>query len=348
MISPLVEGGQGQLPALNTVVQLQIDPNDNIDHIDSDSAIGSDHSAASTSITSSVFNYKYENGRRYHSFREGEYMLPNDEREQNRMDLHHHIFRLSLGGQLTRAPIPQDVQRVLDLGTGTGIWAIDFADEYPNAIVIGNDLSPIQPAWVPANCKFIVDDAESDWIYRPEEAFDYIHGRSLGGSIRDWDRLYRQIYQNLKPGGWLEMQEYEVWIRSEDDPELLNAPVIAQWQELVDKASIMFGKRLNIAESVKQRFIDAGFEDVRDDVYKVPIGTWPLDPKLKVLGLYQREQICDCVESVTLALLTRVLKWSNEETQVLIAKVRSDLRNKKQHLHSTFHFVYGRKPTSTG
>ncbi len=56
------------------------------------------------------------------------------------------------------------------------------ADEHPNATVIGNDLSPIQPVWVPANCKFIVDDIESDWLYKPNEAFDYIHGRGLGGA----------------------------------------------------------------------------------------------------------------------------------------------------------------------
>lgn len=73
-------------------------------------------------------------------------MLPNDEREQERMDLHHHEFRLTLSGRLTRAPIPPDTQRVLDMGTGTGIWAIGFADENPSAVVFGNDLSPIQPA----------------------------------------------------------------------------------------------------------------------------------------------------------------------------------------------------------
>lgn len=185
------------------------------------------------------------------------------------MDLHHHVFRLALGGGLVRAPIPPTVQRVLDLGTGTGIWAIDFADEYPSATVIGNDLSPIQPAWVPTNCKFMVDDMESEWLYKPYEAFDYIHGRGLGGSVRDWDKLYGQIYRNLKPGGWLEMQEYEAWVRSDDDPELLNAPAVAQWQQLVDEASIVFGKKINIAETVKQRFINAGFEDVHDDIYKV-------------------------------------------------------------------------------
>ncbi|PVH70396.1 S-adenosyl-L-methionine-dependent methyltransferase [Cadophora sp. DSE1049] len=332
--------GTAQLPEPNHTALLQVDPND--EAID----LGDIDSTTSTSITSSIRNYQYENGRRYHALREGEYLLPNDEREQDRLDLHHHIFRLTLGGPLIRAPIPPNPQRVLDLGTGTGIWAMDFADEYPSALVIGNDLSPIQPTWVPANCKFVVDDIENEWIYRPEEEFDFIHGRGLCGSIRDWDRLYGQIYQHLKPGGWLEMQEYEAWVKSDDDPELLNAPAVLQWQQLVDEATVIFGKKLNMADTVKQRFIDAGFEDVREDVYKVPIGPWPLDRRLKILGLYQLEQMCDSVEAFTLAPLTRILKWSNEETQVLMAKIRSDLRNKKNHLHIAFHFVYGRKPIS--
>ena len=95
------------------------------------------------------------------------------------MDLHHHIFRLMLGGRLYRAPITSDIERVLDYGTGTGIWAMDFADEHSNAFVTGTDLSPIQPDWVPPNCKFYVDDVENEWMFRPDEAFDLIHGRSM-------------------------------------------------------------------------------------------------------------------------------------------------------------------------
>lgn len=44
------------------------------------------------------------------------------------MDIAHHIFLLLLKGDLHFAPIPKDTQRVLDLGTGTGLWAIDFAE----------------------------------------------------------------------------------------------------------------------------------------------------------------------------------------------------------------------------
>ena len=68
---------------------------------------------------------------------------------------------------------------------------MDFADEHPSAAIIGTDLSPIQPAWVPPNLKFEIDDCEAEWTY-PENHFDYIHIRSLFGCIQDWHRLYAQ------------------------------------------------------------------------------------------------------------------------------------------------------------
>jgi trans-aconitate methyltransferase len=229
-------------------------------------------SASSTSLASSVFNYTYENGRRYHAYRAGAYFLPNDELEQDRLDLRHHIFRLTLDGELFRAPLFTVPDRVLDIGTGTGIWAMDFADEFPSVIVIGTDLSPIQPRWVPPNCKFVVDDAESDWLYTPDETFDFIHGRALGGSIADWTRFYQQVYTHLKPGGWIEMQEYEVWVKSDDD-SINRGGKLSEWQRLVDEASTKFGKRFNVAEMHKQYLIDAGFVDVQDDIYKVCLGS---------------------------------------------------------------------------
>jgi ubiquinone/menaquinone biosynthesis C-methylase UbiE len=237
---------------------------------DADSAVWScNDSTTSVSLTSSILDYKFENGRRYHAYRAGAYLLPNDELEQDRMDLRHHIFRLTLNGNLFRAPISATPHRCLDVGTGTGIWAMEFADEFPGAVVIGTDLSPIQPQWVPPNCKFLVDDAESDWLYTRDEAFDYIHARSLGGAIADWPRFFRQVYTHLKPGGWVEIQEYETCVKSDDESINRTGKRVTEWQKLVYEAHEKFGKTLNVAEMHKQRIIDAGFVDVRDDIYKV-------------------------------------------------------------------------------
>ena len=66
----------------------------------------------------------------------------------------------------------------------------DFADEYPSAEVIGSDLSPIQPTFVPPNLKFEVDDVEEPWVH-PENHFDLIHVRALYGAVADWPEFYR-------------------------------------------------------------------------------------------------------------------------------------------------------------
>jgi len=115
-----------QVPALNVL----IGPSVEVDLRAGDSGYEDDISgwgSETTSVGSSVFNYEYENGRRYHAFRAGQYAIPNDEVEQDRLDMMHHVYSLSLGGKLHLAPL-KEPKKILDIGTGTGIWAIDMAE----------------------------------------------------------------------------------------------------------------------------------------------------------------------------------------------------------------------------
>ncbi|KAH7123137.1 S-adenosyl-L-methionine-dependent methyltransferase [Dactylonectria macrodidyma] len=285
-------------------------------------------------------NYKYENGRRYHAFHEGAYLVPNDDEEQERMDLGHHIYRLILGGKLHLAPITNP-QRILDLGTGTGIWAIDMADEFPDAEVLGTDLSPIQPQWTPVNCKFEVDDFESEWVYH--KPFDFIHARELGGCITSNEWLFHQAFQHLAPGGYLEMQAvYPCFVSDDDTAE--KATHAQSWMETLCEGSKRFGKPLDGALEWEDKMRSVGFVDVRREVYKLPIGEWPKDPKLKEIGRFQSVQESRLIESYTPALFSRVLGWNAAEIQVFIAKVKEDLRDPSIHIYLPVYFVWARKP----
>jgi SAM-dependent methyltransferase len=54
------------------------------------------------------------------------------------------MLLMTYGNRLYFSPL-KDPKRAIDIGTGTGIWAIDFADAHPETEVIGVDLSPGQP-----------------------------------------------------------------------------------------------------------------------------------------------------------------------------------------------------------
>ncbi|TDZ35511.1 Secondary metabolism regulator LAE1 [Colletotrichum spinosum] len=333
------------------VVPLQVDQDINQD--EDDSAYGSETGTTYTSsVTSSIYHYQYENGRRYHAYREGQYVLPNDDQEQDRLDLQHHIWRLLLGGRLYTAPLPDpedslpEPLRILDLGTGTGIWAMDMADEFPSAEVFGVDLSPIQPEWVPTNCKFHVDDYEDEWTYREDERFDYIHGRALGGTSSDWARFYDRVMGGLKPGGLVEMQEYDAWIFSDDD-SFERAEWTREWVTKLDEASKMYGKQINVARFHKQWMIDAGFEDVQELVYRIPIGLWARDPALKELGRCELSHMQMSVDSHTPALFTRVLGFTQDQAKVLMEGVKREFRSKDLRLITSYRFITGRKPMAS-
>jgi len=160
----------------------------------SDEGYEDDESVLTQSVRSSVYDFKYENGRRYHAFREGAYFAPNDELEQERMDIQARAMMLASGSLLHHAPV-KDPQRIIDIGTGTGVWAIEAGDTYPAAEVFGCDLSPIQPEWVPPNVKFLVDDAEDTWTW-PDNHFDLVFCRLIiSGSIVDRRKYFTQAFR---------------------------------------------------------------------------------------------------------------------------------------------------------
>ncbi|KAF2141606.1 uncharacterized protein K452DRAFT_351184 [Aplosporella prunicola CBS 121167] len=307
-------------------------------------AIIASQASSSSSITSSILDYTYENGRRYHAFREGKYFGPNDEREQNRMDLFHHISTLVLDGRLFNAPLRKDPKDVLDFGTGTGIWAIDFADEYPDCNVIGTDLSPIQSVWVPPNCHFLVDDVEAEWD--ENQTFDFVHGRTMSGCIKDWSNLYAQTYKNLNPGGWVEIQEFEIGYSCDDDSYPTKAPTLALYIESLNKASEAIGRPMNVARHQKQWMTEAGFVNVTDDVYEAPMGPWTQDDKLREVGKYTLIHVLEAIEAYCLALFTRVLDYRPEEVQVMMAKMQKEYKDPDVHINWVYHVCYGQKPES--
>jgi len=54
---------------------------------------------------------------------------------------------------------------------------MEVAKEYPDAKVIGFDLSPISPDDVPANCTFEIGDLNKDLGRYRDGTFNFVHSR---------------------------------------------------------------------------------------------------------------------------------------------------------------------------
>ncbi|KAL7823715.1 S-adenosyl-L-methionine-dependent methyltransferase [Trichoderma gracile] len=208
---------------------LEADPDPGQDD-EADSALGEDAASSTASLTESILQYRTLHGRTYQS-----------------LDIFHNAVTILLGDKLFLAPICEWPNRALDVGTGTGIWAIDFADEFPETEVTAIDISPIQPSWVPPNLKFEVDDMNLTWLW-PENHFDFIHFRVLYGCVPDWIELYSKAFRKLKPGGW--MQDFEM------DTRL----------DLFIEAGKKTGRSFDIArgDKMKESMEAAGFIDIEE------------------------------------------------------------------------------------
>ncbi|TDZ20265.1 Secondary metabolism regulator LAE1 [Colletotrichum orbiculare MAFF 240422] len=310
---------------------------------DDGSSVDDHISAYSASLASSVVDYPIEHGRRYHAYRSGAYFMPNDESEMDRLDLSHATAVKLMGNKHYLAPLDKEkVHNILDIGTGTGIWAIEMGDIFPNAEIYGNDLSPIQPEWVPPNVKFEVDDVESPWL--DDRRYDYIFCRFMFGSVKDWPKLVKSIYDNLNPGGHAEFIDITSEYYSPDGT-LKEEHATRQWNKTLVDAINSMGREISPGPKLEGWVKDAGFENISHNKYLVPVGPWAKDPHYKEIGFMNLMQALKGLEGFTMRIFTGVLGWTREEVEVHLVDVRKELKALHTfHAQYDLHVVYGQKP----
>ncbi|KAI0803574.1 S-adenosyl-L-methionine-dependent methyltransferase [Xylaria sp. FL0064] len=260
------------------------------------------------------------------------------------MDCVHHLLTLLLDNKLYLAPIAEGAIKVLDIGCGTGIWAIDFADAHPEAEVVGTDISPSQPEWVPPNLKFEIEDCTQPWTY-PRDTFDFIHLRYLFGSIPDWDALYAEAFKACKPGGWVEAVDPSVNLRS-DDGSVREGTAFYDWGRLFNEAASKYGRTMSMVDdgAIKESFKRVGFVEVVSRTFKLPATPWAKDQKMQQLGAFSRLAMDQDLDGYAMYLFTNALGWSEQQVTVYLARVRKEMRDMRIQPYFLVEVVYGKKP----
>lgn len=163
---------------------------------------------------------------------------------------------------------------------------------------------------------------EQDWV--ETQPYDYIHCKYMSGSIQNWQRLIRQCYEHLKPGGWLELQESDNTMYSEGGSLTPDNSMVRMMNGLMDAA----GK---IGRTWRAGAQHAGFTNINKQRFNLPIGSWPRDPGLKEIGTLMRVNFVEGVEAFTAALFHDVLGWPKDEVAFLNKAVQADAQRKDVH-----------------
>ncbi|KAI8977525.1 S-adenosyl-L-methionine-dependent methyltransferase, partial [Mycotypha africana] len=212
----------------------------------------------------------------------------------------HYVLKYVLGGNL-HVPVPSDHFTLLDSACGVGIWTLDMAQAFPHATIIGLDTFPytsaddtsshLQTATIHTaalNAPNIVYK-NGDLFSRlslPANYLDIIFQRDTTAIIPQerWTFLLYEYFRILKPGGSIELVEYDFDIR---DP----GPVLALVNEWYQIAASSVGVDPNQAKKLKDELISAGFDNVQAQVVSIPIGEWSEDKEEREKGFLYKQVI---------------------------------------------------------
>lgn len=119
-----------------------------------------------------------------------------------------------------------------------------------------------------------------------------------------------------------------------DDNSLSADSWIRRWCDNQHEGFSKIGLNLHLAGSdLKSMMEEAGFVNIVVKDFKIPIGTWPADPKMREIGAFQLVAMLDGLQGLTMAVWTRFLGWSTDEVEIVLAKVRAEWRNSKIHTY---------------
>lgn len=132
--------------------------------------------------------------------------------EQDRLVAQHYVLRTAFQGDYC-VPLRSALQAgavVLDIGCGSGTWAMEMATEFAASAFIGIDRNRHYPMDIkPKNCFFRSYDISHLPLPFPDNSVDYIFQRDLNWDMlsQAWDPLMAEYMRILKPGGWIELVE---------------------------------------------------------------------------------------------------------------------------------------------
>lgn len=193
------------------------------------------------------------------------YLLAQDTPALNRLDFQHVFLRGVL--QTNHLSPLVSPGAILDVGSGTGRWTVEIAQEFPMARVMGIDINPTIPN-APLTVQFIQQDILKGLPF-PSKSFDYLHARLLVAAIpaTSWAELLREYMRVMRPGGWIELFEGGTTF-------LNTGPLTQQYLTWWDQLGKQKGIDASLMKHLPHLMQNLGMPNIQSKLLHIPIGKW--------------------------------------------------------------------------
>lgn len=199
------------------------------------------------------------------------YALP-DERVLSRTNFQHMMLQTTMGGNYL-APV-DDPRYVLDVGCGSGRWAYELAERFPQARVVGIDLTPpvnnadisgVYGLTPPGNLLFQTADL-FEGLRFAASTFNFVHQRLLALSIplQRWPHVAAELVRVTHPGGWVELVEADL-VRN-------GGPVLETLQRWISTLAHQRGIDPSAGQHLGDLLQNAGLHRIVAHDFVLPIG----------------------------------------------------------------------------
>ena len=197
------------------------------------------------------------------------YLLPQDGQEISRLDFQHYVLRTALGGDYMAPLETATLRTILDVGCGTGRWARERAEEFPQAVVTGLDVeSHLPEIALPANFHFAQANILTSFPF-PDASFDFVHQRLLVGAIpaHQWPAVVHELVRVTQQSGWIEVLESGAVYHHA-------GPATKQFQAWWQAGEHALGFNLSLMPKLDQMMKHAGLKNVHMEILALPLGKW--------------------------------------------------------------------------
>jgi hypothetical protein len=135
-----------------------------------------------------------------------------------------------------------------------------------------------------------------------------------------------------KTNGYTELQGLLPEPHCDDDGTPSNSGVIG-FSEKISAASVQAGSSFRAPNHFKRYLQEAGFEDVTKVRFKIPTSPWPKNRTMKLIGAFEMQNFLQGASAFSLRTFSRAYGWTQEETELFLMKMRTDVRNLKYHTY---------------